>query len=62
MNKVALVRIIVFLLAWTNQMLAQRGYQPLPILSEETVADLVAWLVSIWVMVKDNTLKKVDKP
>lgn len=62
MNKMALVRIIVFLLAWLNQYLVSKGYEALPVVSEEMVAELITFIVSVWTLSTHNHLKPKDKP
>lgn len=62
MDRMALVRIIAFALVWLNQYLVQKGLQPLPVLDEQIIADLVTFIVSVWALATNNQLKKTDKP
>lgn len=62
MNKMALVRIIAFALVWLNQILVQKGLQPLPVLDEQIIADVIAFVVSVWTLATHNSLAKKDKP
>lgn len=62
MNKMAIVRIVVFVLAWVNSILVAKGMQELPLLSEEEISSVVTFLASVWVMVRNNSVKKTDKP
>lgn len=58
-DKSALIRIIIFLFAWLNQYLTAKGLDPIPVLGEEEIADILTFVVSIWTLIKDNTIKKM---
>lgn len=60
-NKVALIRVILFLLAWINQYLVSKGLQPLPVLDEEAVSGVITFVVSVWALLGDNKAKKEVK-
>jgi SPP1 family holin len=60
-NKVALIRVILFLLAWINQYLVSKGLQPLPVLDEEAVSSVITFIVSVWALLGDNKAKKEVK-
>lgn len=60
MNKMVVVRVIVFLLAWLNQTLVAKGLSPLPILGEDVVAAIVTFIVSAWALATDNKPKNKD--
>lgn len=57
-NKIMVVRVLAFLLVWVNQLLVAKGYQPLPVVSEEEIAILVTFVVSVWTLATDNKIKK----
>lgn len=58
MDKQSLARIIVFLMAWFNQYLVSQGKQPLPLVDEESVANTLTFIVSVWTLMKTNQVKK----
>jgi len=58
MDKAALIRILVFLFAWLNQFLVSQGYQPLPVLGEAEFAAILTFVASVWVLMKDNKVKR----
>lgn len=60
-NKVALIRVVLFLLAWINQYLVSKGLQPLPVLDEEAVSGVITFVVSVWALLGDNKAKKEVK-
>lgn len=58
MDKALVVRLIVFALGWLNQYLVQKGLQPLPLVGEEEVAVFVTFVVSVWLLWKNNNITK----
>ncbi|ANE86652.1 holin [Bacillus cereus] len=60
-NKGALIRIIVFVLAWLNQYLTSKGYQPLPVLGEAEVAVVVTFIASVLTLINDNKVTSKTK-
>lgn len=61
LQKAAVVRVLVFVLAWLNQLLVSKGYSPLPVIDEETVSAVITFVVSVWVLFTDNKMKKENK-
>lgn len=61
MDKIILARMVVFVLSWVNSYLVKEGLQPLPVVSEESVAYLFTFVVSVWTMFTHNSLAKKDK-
>jgi SPP1 family holin len=61
MDKGTLVRIIVFVAAWLNNYLVQKGFTALPVLSEEVVAQVVAFVVSAYTLWRNNYITKKGK-
>jgi SPP1 family holin len=61
MDRGTLVRIILFVLAWVNSLLVQKGIQPLPLISEEVVAEVIAFVVSVWTLWKNQYISKKGK-
>ncbi|WP_225989756.1 phage holin [Bacillus cereus] len=60
-NKGALIRIIVFVLAWLNQYLTSKGYQALPVLGEAEVAAVVTFIASVLTLINDNKVTSKTK-
>lgn len=58
MDKALLVRLIVFVFAWLNQYLVQKGLQPLPLVGEEEAAFAIAFAISVWTLWKNNNITK----
>lgn len=61
MDKPTQIRIILFALAWINTILVKKGLQPLPVLSEAVVSDLITFVVSVWALHKNNYWSKTGK-
>lgn len=61
LDKIALARIVVFVLAWVNQYLVSKNMQPLPLVGEDEVAELLTFVISVWTLAKDNRVKKVGQ-
>jgi SPP1 family holin len=61
MDKGTLIRIILFVLAWVNSLLVQKGIQPLPLISEEVVAEVITFVVSVWTLWKNQYISKKGK-
>lgn len=53
-----IIRMIFFILSWANAALANAGYQHLPLVTEEGVAVVVAFAVSVWTYWKNNNHTK----
>ncbi|MED3031433.1 phage holin [Bacillus thuringiensis] len=60
-NKGALIRIIVFALAWLNQYLVAKGQQPLPVVGETEIAAVLTFVASVMTLVKDNKVAPKTK-
>lgn len=60
-NKKVVVRIILFVFAWLNSFLVERGLQPLPVLDEASVSSFLTFAVSIWTLAADNTIRSKNK-
>ncbi|MFE4029270.1 phage holin [Priestia sp. YIM B13551] len=60
-GKGALVRVIIFLLAWLNQYLVAKNLHPLPVFDEATVASVITFVVSAWTLLADNKVKKAPE-
>ena len=58
-DKGTMVRTVLLFLVWLNVLLEQMGLQPVPVLSEESVALGITFVISIWAWFKNNyiTLK-----
>jgi SPP1 family holin len=53
-----IVTIIVFVLGWVNAFLVKNGIKPLPVLDQGQVSLIVAFVISVITMVKENPFKK----
>ncbi|MEX3713437.1 phage holin [Cytobacillus horneckiae] len=61
MNKGAVTRIVLFLLAWLNQFLVSKGYDSLPVLGEAEVSAIIVFVVSAWTLATNNKVKPKKK-
>jgi SPP1 family holin len=61
MDKGTTIRIIVFILAWVNQLLVSKGMHPLPVLDESFIAIAITFFVSVWALFKNNYLTSKGK-
>jgi len=59
MDKGTIVRTVALAITWANMILANYGLDPIPVVSEETIAEILAGIVSVWAWFKNNyiTLK-----
>lgn len=58
MDKGTLTRIVVFVLAWVNSFLAQKGFKTIPYIDDKNVATIITLLVSAYTFVKHNFIGK----
>lgn len=58
LNRGAVIRIVVFVLAWLNQYLVSKGLHPLPVLDEGEVSAVITFVVSVYTLFSDNKVKK----
>jgi SPP1 family holin len=56
-----IIRIILFVLTWLNSFLAEHGYKPLPVIDETQVSWAITFIISVWVMIKDNPFRSMKK-
>lgn len=63
MEKALIIRLIVFVAAWLNGFLAEKGLQPLPLVGEEEAAMFLAFLISVWALYQERkkAKEKLDK-
>lgn len=61
MDKGTVIRIIIFVLAWVNQLLVSKGMQPLPVLDETILAAVITFFVSLWTLWKNNYITPKGK-
>lgn len=57
-----LIRVIVFVLAWLNNWLVSKGAHPLPVISDSQAAFAIAFIASVWTMVRENPFKRQKVP
>jgi SPP1 family holin len=58
MDKGTIVRFVFFVLSWANAAAATNGWYHLPVVSEEGVAVVVAFVISVWTYWKNNNHTK----
>jgi SPP1 family holin len=58
MDKGTIIRMAFFVLSWINAAASQNGWFHLPVVSEEGVAIVVAFVVSVWTYWKNNNHTK----
>lgn len=61
MDKNSIVRLVIFVLAWLNGLLASKGLKTIPVLDNEQVAGVIAFLVSAYTFYKHNFFGKHGK-
>lgn len=61
MDKGTVIRIIIFVLAWVNQLLVSKGMQPLPVLDETILAGVITFFVSVWTLFRNNYITSKGK-
>ncbi len=61
MDRGTIIRIIMFILAWVNNYLAQKGLQPIPVLEEQVIAEIIAFVVSVYTLWRNNYISKKGK-
>lgn len=58
MDKGLVIRLIVFVAAWANNFLVEKGLQPLPVVGEQEAAMVLAFVISVWTLWKNNNITK----
>jgi SPP1 family holin len=61
MDRGTIIRIIMFILAWVNTYLVKKGLQPIPVLDEQVIAQIILFVVSVWTLWKNNYISKKGK-
>ncbi|MEF3330548.1 phage holin [Oceanobacillus oncorhynchi] len=54
MDKGTIVRTVVLVIVWINMLLSNYGLQPIPVVSEDVIAEILAGVVTIWTWFKNN--------
>ncbi|WP_424475393.1 phage holin [Oceanobacillus kimchii] len=59
MDKSTIIRTIALAIAWINMLLSNYGLQPIPVVSEDIIAEILAGVATVWAWFKNNyvTLK-----
>jgi SPP1 family holin len=59
MDKGTIVRTIALAITWVNMLLSNNGLEVIPVVSEETISEILAGVVTVWAWFKNNyvTLK-----
>ena len=58
MDKGTIIRVVVFLAAWGNQLLVSKGYESIPGFDENNVSLVITLVVSIYAALKHNFFGK----
>ncbi|WP_017795195.1 phage holin [Oceanobacillus kimchii] len=54
MDKSTIIRTIALAIAWINMLLSNYGLQPIPVVSEEIIAEILAGVATVWAWFKNN--------
>jgi SPP1 family holin len=60
-DKGTIVRAVLFVLAWVNNVLASKGYKTIPVLDESTVATVITIIITAYAFYKNNIFGKKGK-
>lgn len=61
MDRGTLVRTVLLLVAWVNTFLVSKGYETLPVISEEGIALALSFITSLWAWWKNNYVTSKGK-
>jgi SPP1 family holin len=61
MDKMAIIRLVLMLVANVNAILASKGYATIPVLDEATIAIVLAFVINLWGLFKHNFFGKNAK-
>ncbi|MCT1901877.1 phage holin [Oceanobacillus sojae] len=48
------IRTIALVIVWINMVLTNYGLQPIPVVSEDIIAEILAGVVTVWTWFKNN--------
>ncbi|MEK4305841.1 phage holin [Oceanobacillus sp. FSL K6-0251] len=54
MDKGTIIRTVALVIAWANMALTNYGLQPIPVVSEDFIAMILAGAVTVWTWFKNN--------
>jgi len=54
MDKGTIVRTAALVIVWINMLLSNYGLQPIPVVSEDIIAEVLAGAVTVWTWFKNN--------
>lgn len=54
MDKGTIIRTVALVIAWVNMLLSNNGLQPIPVVSEDVIAAILAGAVTVWTWFKNN--------
>lgn len=53
-DKGTVIRTIALVITWVNMILANHGFETIPAVSDETIATILAGIVTVWSWFKNN--------
>ncbi|WP_227995087.1 phage holin [Oceanobacillus sp. CFH 90083] len=53
-DKGTIIRTVTLVVVWINMLLSNYGLQPIPIVSEDIIAEVLAGAVTVWTWFKNN--------
>ncbi|GLO66118.1 phage holin [Oceanobacillus kimchii] len=54
MDKGTIIRTIALGIAWANMLLSNYGLQPIPVVSEDIIAEILAGFATVWAWFRNN--------
>lgn len=54
MDKGTIIRTVALAIAWVNMLLSNYGLQPIPVVSEDIIAAILAGAATVWTWFKNN--------
>ncbi|WP_152658307.1 phage holin [Oceanobacillus sp. CFH 90083] len=54
MDKGTVVRTVALVIVWINMLLSNYGLQPIPVVSEDIIAEILTGTVTVWTWFKNN--------
>lgn len=53
-DKGTIVRTVALAIVWINMVLSNYGLQPIPVVGEDLIAEVLAGIVTVWTWFKNN--------
>lgn len=61
MDRGTLIRTVLLFITWVNALLVSKGFETLPVVSEEGVALFLTFITSLWTWWKNNYISAKGK-